>query len=224
MSEQQEAKKPVPPYVAYKTFRSFLDGLRVEVPGRIDRSVMRSLSGATQNALMSTLRYLPLLNADTSPNASLIALARSGDADRKKHFQDIVRRGYPFLFDGSLNLQNATSTQLAEAFRNQGTSGETTEKCIALFTALAKGADLKLSPFLKAKRGPRPGSTRKPRTTGSGGTPNPMTPPITPPPAPAKSAQDLLLAMLSPEEMNAEEQKAVWTLLLYLKKKPGGAE
>ena len=42
-----------PPYLAFRTFRHFLDGLRASgIPGRIDRSVMSSLSGGAQSALI----------------------------------------------------------------------------------------------------------------------------------------------------------------------------
>jgi hypothetical protein len=223
MSEQHESKKSAPPYVSYKTFKNFLDGLQVEIPGRIDRSVLRSLSGASQNALMTALRYLGLINSNWEPTAPLMALVRDDAAQKKSHLQDIIRRAYPFLFGGSVNIQNATQTQLMEAFREQGTTGDTTVKCIAFFTALAKDADLKMSPFVKGKPGPRLGSIRKRSGSGSTGSDEGSAPPPSPPPAPTGN-DSMLLGMLDPARMNPEEQKAVWTLLLYLKKRPGGAE
>ena len=39
--------KTVSPYVSYKTFKNFLDGLGETLPSRIDRSLMGTMSGAS---------------------------------------------------------------------------------------------------------------------------------------------------------------------------------
>ena len=51
----------LPPYVAYRTFRSFIQLLSPAVPGRIDRSLMASMSGASQSQLIHALRCLRLI-------------------------------------------------------------------------------------------------------------------------------------------------------------------
>ena len=52
----QTPRQP-PPCVAYKTFMSFLNGLR-QVPTRVDRRTIDPLSRGVQSRLLSTLRYL----------------------------------------------------------------------------------------------------------------------------------------------------------------------
>jgi len=34
----EKGKKSLPPYVSYRTFRNFIDGLQTGMPSRIDRS------------------------------------------------------------------------------------------------------------------------------------------------------------------------------------------
>ena len=42
-------KVPVPPYVAYKTLKNFVERYKQGLPSRIDRGLMGSMSGAAQS-------------------------------------------------------------------------------------------------------------------------------------------------------------------------------
>src|SRR5689334_844024 len=58
MANDKTSPKSIPPYVSFKTFDGFLEGLRTRgIPSRIDRSLMSNLSGASQSQLMVALRY-----------------------------------------------------------------------------------------------------------------------------------------------------------------------
>jgi len=96
---QSEEKKMVPPYLAYKTFKNFLEGLRANgVPMRVDRSVMSSLSGAAQSSLMLTMKYFGLVSANGLPDDRLHQLVKSQGGERQKILAESLRQGYPFSF------------------------------------------------------------------------------------------------------------------------------
>jgi hypothetical protein len=150
--------KKIPPYAPYKTFANFLGSMK-DVPTRIDRGLMRSMSGSLQAQLIATLEYLnlikPINGATTEKFAQLI---RSEGAEREKHLKDIVTSSYAFLYKDSFDLTRATSQELQDEFVKEGTSGDTTRKCIAFFMSIAKAAGITLSPHFKKPRGRKPGT------------------------------------------------------------------
>ncbi|KXK05383.1 MAG: hypothetical protein UZ03_NOB001000881 [Nitrospira sp. OLB3] len=165
MEEPQEIKN-VPPYLPYKTFKNFLEGLRVAMPARIDRSIMGSLSGGAQKLLIAALKYLSLTNASDAPTEKLTRLVNSSGGEWQKVFKDIVISGYGFIFKDGLDLMRATPRQLDEQFETTGASGDTVRKCVAFFIAAAKDAEIQLSPHItKAKRGTRPTNNRSKRVS-----------------------------------------------------------
>lgn len=156
MDDKQEPKN-VPPYLPYKTFKNFLDGLKVAMPARIDRSIMGSMSGGAQKLLIAALKYLALTTTHDAPTEKLTRLVNSEGHEHQKVFRDIITTGYGFLFKDGFELLRSTPRQLDEQFEKTGVSGDTVRKCVAFFIAAAKDADIPLSPHItKAKRGPRP--------------------------------------------------------------------
>lgn len=152
-------RTPVPPYVSYKTLRTFLEGLRPGVPRRIDRSTMRTFSGAVQAGLMATLRYLDLIGEDGVPTDKLEPLVTADGEDRSRLMHAIITSSYKFLFDDGTDLSKATAQEFEERFRRVA-SGDTVRKCQAFFLAAANDAGIPLSRFITA-RGTR--SNGKPR-------------------------------------------------------------
>jgi len=175
-NEKETAVVNVPAYVPYKTFVNFLDGLKISVPSRIDRSVVRSLSGAIQSQLLTSLRYLRLIDDKGIPSDMLTRLVASEGKDREKALAEMLRVSYPFLFQ-SFDLQRATGRQVEEKFVAAGAGGETVRKCMAFFLAAAKHAGITVSPHIKMPSRARAAGqrTRSPRTevteNGSIGTP-----------------------------------------------------
>jgi hypothetical protein len=222
MSESDRVERqPLPPYVPYKTFVNFIDGLRVGMPSHIDRSVMKSYSGGIQSWLMSSLRFMKWIDDDGVPSERLQKLVRAEAADRKRLLADLFETTYSFLPLAGVDLKTTTPQKLDAAFGQSGAKGETIEKCIAFLKALAKDADVPISPYLKkASR----------RTRGAGGSirllrknqhiGHESDEGDEPPPheVSEKSSEQMLLEILDPDVMEEAEQKAVWTLLLYLKK------
>lgn len=150
----------VPPYVPYRSFHNFIDSLKQGIPGRIDRSVMASMSGAIQSQLTAALRYLGLIKATGQPTDILPRLVNSEGSERAKVMREVVTTSYHFLF-GGFDVKSATPRMLEEQFGAMGASGGTLSKCMNFFLAAAKEAGIETSPHLKPQRGPRQGRTRQ---------------------------------------------------------------
>ena len=166
MPEKDAPKKLYPPYLPYKTIGTFLDSLKVALPQRIDRSLMKSMSGGMQSALILALAYLDLINPDTGAiTEKMNRLVHSEGADRQRVLQEILTASYPFIFKDGLQLDRATTSQLEERFKNSGLSGDTLRKSITFFLKAAKDAGLKVSPHIKTIRS-KTGAVRQKRGTG----------------------------------------------------------
>jgi hypothetical protein len=149
--EKKPASAAIPPYLSFRTFSAFIEGLKVGIPTRIDRTVMSSMSGAVQAQLMAALRYLGLVSAHGVTHERLANLVNSEGSARGRELASILREFYPFLFK-DFDLLRATTGEIEEAFRKVGASGETIRKCVAFFLAAAKAADLPVSPHIKTAR------------------------------------------------------------------------
>jgi hypothetical protein len=149
----------VPPYLSYKTFNTFIEGLKVGIPTRIDRTVLSSMSGAVQAQLMAALRYLGLVTQHSVTQEKLAQLVNSEGPERQRVLTELFRGAYPFIFEG-FDLQRATTGEIEEAFRKVGASGETIRKCVAFFLAGAKAAGIPVSPHIKTSRVSRTASPR----------------------------------------------------------------
>src|SRR5437899_739999 len=113
---EEIAQSTIPPYVPYRTFRNFIDALRASgVPARIDRSVLATMSGATQGQLIAALRFLNLITANGTPTGKLEGVVKEGPA-QKQGMRELLMASYPFLFGTQFNLKAATPGQLSSAF------------------------------------------------------------------------------------------------------------
>jgi hypothetical protein len=162
-------RKPLPPYLPYKTFLTFLDHLRaIGVPSHIDKSVMKSMSGGMQSWLRAALRYMNLVTgADDVPTPTLKRLVEAQGEDRKAVLRELFDRSYAFLLT-DIDLSNTTPAKLRSAITAINQSSDTADKIIAFLLALAKDAGVPLSKLLTTRTtGPRkprakPAATRQP--------------------------------------------------------------
>ena len=175
MAENGSANgKMVPPYLSFKTLKSFIERLKVAVPSRIDRSVMGSMSGAVQGQILSTLKYLSLTTEHGIPTDKLTRLVKSEGAERQKILREIITTAYPFIEMDS--LPSATAKLLQDQFAATGAQGETVRKCVAFFVSAAKDCALPLSPYITEKtRGTRSANSRPRRQPGQAQTASPST-------------------------------------------------
>lgn len=156
------SKKLLPPYVSYRTFLNFLEGLQQTMPARIDRSYWGDrLSGSTGTQLVSALRFLDLIDANGFPTVKLRQLVGGKGSQRTELIKQVTHESYKFFFMSQVDPQTATYAQLEEAFHdNYQIASDVARKCIKFFIGLASDGGMKLSPFV----------TKKTRTTRPAGT------------------------------------------------------
>ena len=93
-----EKKAPTPPYVAYKTLSNFLDRFKQGLPGRIDRGLMGSMSGAAQSQVTTALRFLGMISENNIPNHVMKRYVSGEEAERKAALREMLEKSYPFIF------------------------------------------------------------------------------------------------------------------------------
>ncbi|MDR3772766.1 MAG: DUF5343 domain-containing protein [Terracidiphilus sp.] len=161
--EAADKKKPAPPYVAYKTLRNFLDRFKQGLPGRIDRGLMGSMSGAAQSQVITALRFLGMISENGLPTKLMQRYATGEEEDRRAALFEMLMGAYPFLFDTSeFSIKSATASQLREAMEaNTSATGETLARCIAFVKDAAQDAGFSVSQFILQKKGRAPGGRKK---------------------------------------------------------------
>src|SRR5262249_45976489 len=118
-------RKPLPPYMPYRTFTTFMDHLRaVGVPSNIDKGAMATMSGAMQSWVKASLRFMALIDANDVPHERFKKLIASQGDERKVLLRELFSSTYAFL-DGKVDLSNATMPKLKEAITDIGAQGET---------------------------------------------------------------------------------------------------
>ncbi len=145
-----KGRKPLPPYVSYRTFRNFIDGLQSGMPSRIDRSYWGDrYSGSSGTQLMTALRFLGLIDSSGMPTNRLMQLVSAKGAQRAELLKQISHSTFDFLANKSLDPQSATFSQLEEAFYDcYQVSGDVGRKCIKFFVSLESDAGIPLSSFI----------------------------------------------------------------------------
>jgi|ERR1700730_7820 hypothetical protein len=144
-----------PPYASYVSFQNFFDNLKAHpvLPDRIDKSVMSHLNNGTRAALFATLKSLQLINDDGTPTEMLVSFVHADKNARKPILAKMLKGAFPYLWDGGLNLERATSEQVLERIRTEGkVSGSTVGKVMNFLLLAAADAGVPLSPHLSRGR------------------------------------------------------------------------
>lgn len=167
---ETNGKRVAAPYIAYQTLRTFVAPLKEHViPNRIDKSLLKSMSGAVQGQLMTALRFLELIDNEDRPTVLLQRLVASFDTDDwSRDLREVLEAAYPELFQ--LNLKSVSPGEFNEAFKKAyPCEGETLRKGVTFFQNAAREAGIELSPFLTKGSKPRSGATikRRPRQTNN---------------------------------------------------------
>lgn len=150
--ETSEKKAATPPYVAYRTLTNFLERFKQGLPGRIDRGLMGSMSGASQSQVTTALRYLGMISENNIPQPIMRGYVSGEEVERKAALREILEKSYPFIFSGDFELSTATAHMLRESFEeNTSATGETVGRCIAFFKDAAVDAGIEVSPYILAK-------------------------------------------------------------------------
>lgn len=156
-------KKMPPPYVSYRTFWNFLEGLQQVMPARIDRSYWGSrLSGSNGSQIVAALRFLDLTDISGFPTTKLRQLVGSRGTERTGIIRGLVREAYSFLAQDAPDPQTATYAQLEESFRDHfQLASDVARKSIKFYICLATAGGVKLSPFVTNKTRNSHGGTSK---------------------------------------------------------------
>jgi hypothetical protein len=216
-----------PPYTSYRTFKTFIEDLHEHgVPSRIDRSVLTRFSGVVGTQLMHALRFLGLIEDDGRPTQRLNELVSAHGAEHwSKKLLELLRQEYAPIF--AISLETATPSHFNEAFRKAFPAADAVvQKCVTFFLYAANDAGVKISGRVLKGRKPRSLIPRKKLARPSlahpaikefeAGAPPPQ--PAAPAPSiEGKKPSEILLAHLDPNEMDDEQQAAVWTLMKYFK-------
>lgn len=219
-------KKPVPPYVSYKTLSNFLDRFKQGLPGRIDRGLMASMSGAAQSQVTTALRYLGMISDNSIPTPLMKRYTTGAEDDRKAALREMLPASYPFIFDGVFDFATATASQLREAFSNNtNATGETLGRCMAFLKDAAQDADIPVSPFILQGKTRTPGAKkrvsprREEKNIARTNAPPSSVQHYVPPPATMPAQASLLLSGLfnrlpKPGTVWGKEERERWVLTL----------
>jgi hypothetical protein len=217
--------KPIsPPYAALSGLVNFINKLRdTGIPGRIDPSVFGNASGSLSYSIISTLKYLKLIDDAGIPSQEFIALVKASDEARIPMWQKIVTSGYPSLFKSGVDLTTMTAGQFDEHVRNEfGASGSTVDKIALFFVGAAKLAGIPLSAHLLARKPIATSSTAKKSAkqrkrdvdNGSSDDDGDDDPP--PPPPQQKALEYQLIDLMSQPDIDEEVKTSIWSLVQYL--------
>lgn len=162
METATENKQKIPPYASFVSFLSFIDWLKAMpmMPAQLDRSLWDSkFSGATGSALISTARFLDLIE-DERPTLMLAELVQADKEARGPLIEKVLRNAY----GNEIVDQAATMTpkMFDEHLRGLGTTAATHRKAASFLTNALKEADVTVLPEIaKRARNRRPGSGRR---------------------------------------------------------------
>jgi hypothetical protein len=214
-----------PPYTSYRTFKTFIEDLHEHgVPSRIDRSVLTRFSGVVGTQLMHALRFLGLIEDDGGPTERLKGLVKAhGTGSWSERLLELLRREYAPMF--AIDLATATPSHFNEAFRKAFPAADAVvQKCVTFFLYAANDAGVRISGRVLKGRKPRSLTPRrKPAKPAFAHSPMrefeaaPSPPPALVPPIEGRKPSEMLLIHLDLNEMDDEQQAAVWTLLKYFK-------
>jgi hypothetical protein len=214
-----------PPYTSYRTFKTFIEDLHEHgVPSRIDRSVLTRFSGVVGTQLIHALRFLGLIEDHGRPTERLKELVSAHGAGHwPEKLLALLRQGYAPMF--AIDLETATPSHFNEAFRRAFPAADAVvQKCVTFFLYAASDAGVKISSRVLKGRKPRsltprrkpakPGFVHPPIKELETGSPQPQS---IVPRIDGKKPSEILLMHLDPNEMDDEQQAAVWTLLKHFK-------
>jgi Family of unknown function (DUF5343) len=221
-SSERTRSTGTPPYTSYRTFKTFIQDLHDHgVPSRIDRSVLTRFSGVVGTQLMHALRFLGLIEEQGRPTQLLKELVNAhGAPNWPEKLLELLQRDYAPMF--AVQLETATPSHFNGAFRKAFPAAEAVvQKCVTFFLYAANDAGVTISSRVLKGRKPRSLTPRR--------KPPPVHPPareFEPAPSPPKpetpnidgrKPSEFLLWALDPNEMDDEQQAAIWTLLKYFK-------
>jgi hypothetical protein len=219
-----KAKTTAPPYATFSAFINFLNKLReTTVPSRIDPSVFGNASGSLSYSIISTLKFLKLIDESGVPSQQFIELANATDDARGPLLKVIIQKGYPSLFQSPINLTTMTAGQFDEHIRQEfGAAGSTIDKIALFFIAACRMAEIPVSAHLLNRKPIATSSTAKKsakqrRRDVDDDVVDEDDPFILPNPAGATKALEYqLIDLMSEPDIDADVKASIWSIVQYL--------
>lgn len=143
MESQEASNKKTLPYVSYATFSNALNSI-VEhgLPPQIDRSVLTQFSGANQNLVMSTFRFLGLTNEKDEPTKKFEEYADADEEKRKGILSLLLKERYP---NQVKLLLNGTYQLLKDSFDTAEVPASVKAKALSFFIGVARATGHQIS-------------------------------------------------------------------------------
>lgn len=229
MPNHETARKPLPPYISFKTLLSFIERMKeTAVPERIDGSVLKNYAGSTAAQLTTALRFLCFIEEGGKTTKLLEQIVNAYKTDVwAEEFGEVIQEVYHPIING-LKLETATPAMLNEKFRACGADGEVLEKCVRFFEAATIEGGGKLSPHILNKPRARPERKPKPKKQGGRTDDEMIDEPITsgPPAGTKKFAFPIPdkpdAALILPVDLALEDWEMIDAMIrAYVKRKEG---
>ena len=165
--EQTPARTTVTPapYVPWRTFKNFVDGLGKNMPSRIDTSLMGTMAGSTQGQLKAALRFMDFVTENGTPTQKLRDYVKAEGEDRVDALGAALQGAYASILK-DVDLESGTYKQLSEALATTGAQGDTLRKAVAFYLLAAKDAKLELSSHFNSRGSRSATAPRRRRATG----------------------------------------------------------
>lgn len=212
MENDAKEKRLPAPYIAWKSFTSFLANMKGKLPEQIDTSVLTTMSGTAKSQLLSALKFLDLIWPDGTVKDSLKKLSETYNTPKwKEVLGAFLKNAYGSVIT-DLNIVTATPAMLRERFKNfGGVEGTTIDNAMRFYISGLKEAEIPFSPHLvvRASRGT---TGTKRRSTGRASEPDEPENETEPTEGTFRVPFDVLGvvgAAFIPEDIDVEQWKAV---------------
>jgi hypothetical protein len=131
------------PYISYATFSNALDSI-VEsgLPPQIDRSVLTQFSGANQNLILTTFRFMGLTDEKDKPTKEFMEYEKADQEKRKIVIGLLVKDRYPTHVR---ILANGTYQLLKESFDTKEVPASVRAKALSFFIGIARATGYNIS-------------------------------------------------------------------------------
>lgn len=166
-TENTEAAR-VPAYVAFPTFLNFVDSYAGDdLPDHIDKSLMPTMAGGTQNHLMASLKSLNLIDGDGTATTEFKHLVRARPTPElfKSELRTLIDEAYEGIVETD-GLSKLTPKKLQDSFRAAGATGSTTSRAIRFYLSALKACGVEVPKVLLKASSVGTVTRRKPDVSG----------------------------------------------------------
>jgi len=227
--DESEVSSRTPAYISFKSFLTFIEDQKEHgLPTEIDRSVLTRFSGSVSGQLIAALKFLRLIDDEQVVQDELQALVDAYGTERwQATLAQLVRRSYaPIVGE---DLTRLTPAKFHEVFKsNYPAKDAVIRKCEVFFLKAAEAAAIEVNPRIAKHRASRQSGAGR-RSTGKAGREASngdsqrngagRSEQQDPPAATVQTPAAMLFDLLDPDEMDEDEQSAVFTLMRYLKRR-----